>query len=302
MSAEPIEEDELGVELAEIVEHEEQAEQALVQSTTLFGSNDPVEVISRASAVATALAEVVRKQKLASTIQGREFVRVEGWTLLGSMLGVFPVVEWTREVVDDGGQGFGWEARVEAKTRSGEVVGAAEAECLRSEKTWAKRDSYALRSMAQSRATSKALRGPLGFVMTLAGFEATPSEEMPPEPEIRHDGKQPPSIARSNREWLERMEQLEVRKPEQWARAAAAATGLPREALLQKLNRVLLDLTDGEHAYDPFLPNPLGVIQAAFAEAFDGVVLEPPELDPVSDTPPGQTTIEDPHAREEGAA
>lgn len=301
MSAEPIEEDELGTELAEIVEHEEQAEQALVQSTTLFGSNDPVEVITRASAVATALAEVVRKQKLASTIQGREFVRVEGWTLLGSMLGVFPVVEWTREVVDDNGQGFGWEARVEAKTRAGEVVGAAEAECLRSEKTWKGRDSYALRSMAQSRATSKAMRGPLGFVMTLAGFEATPQEEIPPDPEVRHDGRKPPTIAQSNMEWLVRMEQLEVREPEQWARAAAAASGLGRSALLQRLNRVLLDLIDGEHAFDPFGEDPDGVVVAAFAAAFDGLLLEPPPLGEAT-PPPGQTSIEDPHAREEGQA
>ena len=51
--------------------------------------------------------------------------------------------------------------------------------CSRGERTWAKRDDYALRSMAQTRAISKAMRGPLGFVMTLAGFEATPLEEMP---------------------------------------------------------------------------------------------------------------------------
>jgi hypothetical protein len=73
----------------------------------------------------------------------------------------------------------GWEARVEARTRAGEIVGAAEAECLRSENTWANRDDYALRSMAQTRATSKALRQPLGFVMQLAGFNPTPAEEMP---------------------------------------------------------------------------------------------------------------------------
>ena len=46
------------------------------------------------------------------------------------------------------------------------------------EKTWAGRDDYALRSMAQTRATSKAMRQPLGFIITLAGFDATPAEEM----------------------------------------------------------------------------------------------------------------------------
>ena len=36
--------------------------------------------------------------------------------------------------------------------------------------------------MAQTRATSKALRQPLGFVITLAGFDPTPAEEMPYTP------------------------------------------------------------------------------------------------------------------------
>jgi hypothetical protein len=142
----------------------------------LFGAAEPEEVVAKASSVASTLAEVIRKQKLASQISGREHVRVEGWTLLGSMLGVFPVVVWTRKLDN------GWEARVEARTRDGSVIGAAEAECLTTEKLWSKRDDYALRSMAQTRATSKALRGPLGFVMTLAGFDATPAEEMPRQP------------------------------------------------------------------------------------------------------------------------
>jgi hypothetical protein len=147
-----------------------------VTSGTLFRTDDPVQIIESASAVADALSRVLRDRQLTSNISGKEHVRVEGWTLLGTMLGVFPVVEWTRPVAD------GWEARVEARTLAGQVVGAAEAECLRTERTWKSRDDYALRSMAQTRAVSKALRGPLGFVVTLAGYEATPAEEMPAEP------------------------------------------------------------------------------------------------------------------------
>jgi hypothetical protein len=140
---------------------------------SLFGTNDPAEVVEAARRAAAPLVDVIRSQKLSVKIGQSEHVRVEGWTLLGSMLGVFPVCVWTRQMED------GWEARVEAKTRAGEVVGAAEAECLRSENTWKNRDDYALRSMAQTRATSKALRQPLGFVMQLAGFNPTPAEEMP---------------------------------------------------------------------------------------------------------------------------
>jgi hypothetical protein len=148
------------------------------QPVSLFGTNDPAGVVEAARAAAIPLVDVIRKQKLSVKIGPSEHVRVEGWTLLGSMLGVFPVCEWTRPLERDG-QHIGWEARVEAKTRAGELVGAAESQCTKDEKTWASRDDYALRSMAQTRATSKALRQPLGFVMQLAGFNPTPAEEMP---------------------------------------------------------------------------------------------------------------------------
>src|SRR5690606_8670582 len=137
--------------------------------------DDPATVIEKAAAHASALADVVRQRNLVVKLGSGEHVQVEGWTLLGSMLGVFPVAEWTRELRDEHGRLEGWEARVSAQTLDGRVVGAAEAECRFSERNWAKRDSYALRSMAQTRATSKALRMPLGFVMQLAGFNPTPA-------------------------------------------------------------------------------------------------------------------------------
>jgi hypothetical protein len=159
----------------------------------LFGTSDPAAVVARSTEIATALADVLKKKGLAKKISNREFVLVEGWTLLGTMLGVFPVVEWSRPVED------GWEARVEARTLSGQVVGAAEAECLRSEKNWKNRDDYALRSMAQTRAVSKALRGPLGFIVQLAGFSPTPAEEIPDDAEPLQN---PPVSQKAAREQL----------------------------------------------------------------------------------------------------
>ena len=152
---------------------------------TLFRTEDPLQIVERATTVATALSAVIDKAKLYTPIKGKKFVRVEGWTLLGSMLGVFPVVVWTKRVENPErpGEYVGWEARVEARTKDGSVVGAAEASCTRGEKTWEGRDDYALRSMAQTRATSKALRGPLGFVTAMAGYEATPAEEIPQDGE-----------------------------------------------------------------------------------------------------------------------
>lgn len=148
-----------------------------VAPATLFGTDEPAEVVARATKVADALAGVIRSKRLSKRISGHDYVFVEGWTLAGAMLGVFPVTEWTRPVMRDGRQ-VGWEARVEVRMKDGNVIGAAEAECLRAESKWANADDYSIRSMAQTRATSKAMRQPLGFVMTLAGYEPTPADEI----------------------------------------------------------------------------------------------------------------------------
>ncbi len=139
--------------------------------------NDPALMVEKAREQAVVLEDIIDDRQLFTMIRRKKHVSVEGWTLLGAMLGVFPVVEWTHELFDSEGGNDGWEARVEARNLQGQLVGAAESECRRTEGTWKTRDSYALRSMAQTRATSKALRMPLGFVMTLAGYEGTPSEE-----------------------------------------------------------------------------------------------------------------------------
>ena len=141
----------------------------------LFNTSDPAEVVRRAEAVARVLTNVLEDRNLVVRISGRGHVLVEGWTLLGSMVGVAPDVDWTRQVAD------GWEARALAMTPDGRQLGSAEAQCTRSESHWRGREDYALRSMAQTRAVSKALRMALGFVVQLAGYDATPAEEMPPE-------------------------------------------------------------------------------------------------------------------------
>jgi hypothetical protein len=140
--------------------------------TNLFLTNDPDTFVTKASEAAGALARVIHDRKLFTRIRGKEHVHVEGWTLLGSLLGAFPITEWTRRIDD------GWEARVVVKTRAGELIGAAESMCTPKESRWRNADEYAIRSMAATRATSKALRLPLGFIMQLAGFDTTPFEEV----------------------------------------------------------------------------------------------------------------------------
>lgn len=158
---------------AEVVEVEP-AEAAL--PTRLWNSNDPVQVLAQAQRTADALMDMVRQRKLTVAIQGKQYMLFEGWQALGQMLGVTAVIDWTHPLKDPDG----WEARAEARTLDGRVIGAAEAECLRDEGQWAKTDRYALRSMAQTRASSKALASVLRFVAVLGGLQGTPADEVPP--------------------------------------------------------------------------------------------------------------------------
>jgi hypothetical protein len=159
------------IEVTEVTELPS-TELAPVAPTTLFRTDDPNEVLRQAQKIADLLAGVLKEKGMLAKISERDYVRVEGWLTLGSMLGVTPVNVWTRRLED------GWEARVEARTLDGRVIGSAEAMCLRAEENWKEAEEFALRSMAQTRATSKALASVLRFVVTLAGMEGTPAEEM----------------------------------------------------------------------------------------------------------------------------
>ncbi len=141
---------------------------------SLFGTTDPHRALVRMAELADALVDVVRQKKLATQIRGREYLNVEAWQCLGGLVGVFASIAWTRP----NETGDGYVARAEARTLRGELVGAAEAECSRVEQTWKSRDPFTLRSMAQTRAMSRALRAPLAAIAALAGFEATAVEEM----------------------------------------------------------------------------------------------------------------------------
>lgn len=136
-------------------------------------ATSPGALIAGASEMASTLAEVIRSKHLAKTISGREYVYVEGWTTLATMLGVT-----AREVSTVDSNGI-YVAVVElARMSDGAIISRASAECGE-ETPWCNRPRYARRSMAQTRATGKACRLAFSWIMKLAGYEPTPAEEMP---------------------------------------------------------------------------------------------------------------------------
>jgi hypothetical protein len=84
------------------------------------------------------------------------------------------------------GRAFGFKARFSA-TKNGAGVGWGEGRCTRGEPSKVGQEDFALSSMAQTRAQSRALGAPLKFVVKLAGYETTPAEEL--------DGSNTPAAA-----------------------------------------------------------------------------------------------------------
>jgi hypothetical protein len=132
------------------------------------------DLLKSASMKAAAIRRIVKEQKLAISLSGREYVKVDGWVMLAAMVGLAPTVIGT-EAKPDGR----YCAVAELRTHFGQAMSRADAECGgESEPNWQKRPDYARRSMAQTRAVGKACRVLLSWVMVLAGYAPTPAEEM----------------------------------------------------------------------------------------------------------------------------
>lgn len=141
---------------------------------------DPDKQIEFAQKAATALMKVVKPMD----IQGKPYLMFGGWQTLGRFFGATVGIEWTTPLKDEKGKLLGYEARA-IVYQNGGTISSAEASCMVTERRWAKADEYAIKSMAQTRASAKALRNAFGWVAELAvdprsgkNLSSTPAEEM----------------------------------------------------------------------------------------------------------------------------
>ena len=109
-------------------------------------------------------------------LKGKKYVMVEGWQLAGAMFGLYPIVEKIENLSE--GNTVRYRAEVTLRDQEDRVVGTGMAICTNKEKGKEAFAEYAVASMAQTRAVGKAMRLKIGWVMKLAGFQGTPSEEV----------------------------------------------------------------------------------------------------------------------------
>lgn len=133
----------------------------------------PRGAMQKASNIASVCKEIV--MKTAMTIQGRKYVKVEGWLALAQAAG-YTIGTRDVEKVDGGIRAMADVRRIS----DGAVIATAEGFVGDDERMWSGRPLYARRAMAQTRATSRACRNALAFIVVMIdeNMGTTPAEEM----------------------------------------------------------------------------------------------------------------------------
>ena len=127
--------------------------------------------------LASELQRFVKDQRLTVNIKGKEYPLVESWQWAGSQLGLYPYLLSVTNVSTETEVKYLAEVEVR-RIGTNEPVSKGIAICSNKEANKKYWDEYAILSMAQTRATGKAFRNLLSWLMKAAGFEATPAEEM----------------------------------------------------------------------------------------------------------------------------
>lgn len=156
----------------------QQTEKALVIHGHKVGQYEITNVPQMAKMAVVLKAHIIN-QRLYTEISGKNYAHVEGWQFAGGLVGLFPKVVRVENISPEVGGEKKWLAEVEIIDRkSGDTVSRGFGICSNREMKRSNSDEYAILSMAQTRAIGKAYRNILGWVMKLAGYEATPQEEM----------------------------------------------------------------------------------------------------------------------------
>lgn len=148
------------------------------QKTGEITAATPEDLLLAASDAAKALERVIMlNDRPPVMFNGKRYLEFHHWMTIAKFYHV-TVRTFDAAPVEIAGVA-GFKAKAEAvDENTGQVVGSAEAYCLRDEPNWKSKPTFQLASMAQTRAASKSLSNKFRYVAIVAGYEGTPSEEM----------------------------------------------------------------------------------------------------------------------------
>ena len=156
---------------------------ANIVNDTSVDRYDPDAVVANGGRWATALKDVMEKQKMYAVIQGKQYPEVEAWQMVIAFANLSPVTQYVEPIYENE-EIVAYGAQVNLLNLDGVVVGGGYASCgmdgfvTQGKKGWDR--NRAAQSAAQTWAVSKAGRSKFSFVVKMAGYEGTPAEELSP--------------------------------------------------------------------------------------------------------------------------
>ncbi len=189
------------------------------QTTDVALYRAPEAVLAEAHKAAVALQDVIKNKKDPVMMNGQQYLEYEDWQTVGRFYGITAKVESVEFVTYGSVRGFS--ASAVALRADGFELSRATGDCLSDEPKWSSKPKYEwrdktdgkgrekiqvgdepvplfqLKSMAQTRACAKVLRNVLAWVVVLAGYRATPAEEL--DASMERGGGSDPKPAGSGR-------------------------------------------------------------------------------------------------------
>jgi len=185
-------------------------------SVVLAEQEAPAGVMGRGAAVAAACRQIVLSTTM--DLRGKKYIRAEGWQALAAANGLSPRISMVEEMQNGDIRAVCDLIRLS----DGETVASSEGFVGTDEPMWQNRPRYARRGMAQTRATSRACRSALAWIVPLldADLSTTPAEEMEESAPVAKAKAKPAQITTFVQEVVE---------------AAAIPPELPTKAALERI-------------------------------------------------------------------
>lgn len=134
--------------------------------------------MEKAKKLAKQLQQFAKDNNLTANIAGKQYMQVEGWQFIGTQMGLTDVVQTCEPIPSENPKEIKYKAEVTVINQNGTIISRGFAFASNQEKKKTTFEEYAVASMAQTRAIGKAYRNFLSWIVKMAGYEATPFEEV----------------------------------------------------------------------------------------------------------------------------
>lgn len=155
-----------------------ESKEANIVNDHITSNAKPCILINEAAEIASVLGNLITKRNLYTVIRNQKYVHVEGWGLMMAMLKVYPTILKCVRLNRDDKDEIIYEVEAALINQNGKEICRALSICSNKEDRRGNQAEYVIMSMAETRAVGKVCRLAFGWIMKLAGYEATPAEEM----------------------------------------------------------------------------------------------------------------------------